>query len=95
MKARLIFHVKNIDEQGNIVEMKIWKVKKTQDRPHGLKYSLVYIEKGERIVCYDNSEGKGDHRHYFDQEMPYSFESVDKLIKDFLEDVKKAKRGEL
>jgi len=95
MKARLIFHVKHVDEQGNIVEMKIWRVRKTEDRPHGLKYSLVYIENNERIVGYDNSEGKGDHKHYLDKELPYSFKSVDKLIEDFLEDIQKAKRGEL
>ena len=59
-----------------------------------MKYSLVYIENGQKIVGYD-AEGKGDHKHYFDKELPYSFESIDKLVKDFLEDVKKAKRGEL
>ena len=95
MKARLIFHVKHVDEHGNIVEMKIWRVKKTADKPHGLKYSLVYIENGKRIVGYDNSEGKGDHKHYLDKEFPYSFKSVDKLIEDFLKDIQKAKRGEL
>lgn len=44
---------------------------------------------------YDNAEGKGDHKHYFDREFAYSFKSVDKLISDFLKDVKKAEKGEL
>jgi len=95
MKGRLLLHTKNVDIKGNIVEMKIWQVKPTKDKPHGLKYSLVYIEKGQRIVGYDNAEAKGDHKHYFDKEYPYQFESIDKLIKDFLADVRKAKRGEL
>jgi hypothetical protein len=95
MKAKLVFHVKNVDKQGNIVEMKIWQVKKTEDKPHGLKYSLVYIENGQRIVGYDNAEGKGDHKHYFDKELRYTFESIEKLVKDFWEDVKRAKSGEL
>ena len=49
MKFVKLYHVKNVDSKGNIVEIKIWKVKKTQDKPHGLKYSLLYIEKGKRI----------------------------------------------
>ena len=61
--------------------------KKTQDKPHGLKYSLVYIEKGKRIIGYDNAEGKGDHRHYLDKEYPYKFTSIDKLIEDFWADL--------
>ena len=75
--------------------MKIWRVKKTDDKPHELKYSLVYIEKRQRIVCYDNAEGKKDHKHYFDKEFPYRFEGIDKLVRDFSEDVKKAKGGNL
>lgn len=47
-------------------EVKIWKVPESKDKPHGLKYSFAYIVKGERVVGYDNAEGKGDHRHYID-----------------------------
>ena len=38
---------------------------------------------------------KGDHKHYLDREIPYKFENVDKLIRDFLSDIEKYKRGEL
>jgi len=41
------------------LEIKIWEVPKSQERPHGLKYSFVYICGTERVVGYDNSEGKG------------------------------------
>ena len=34
------------------------------DKPHGVKYSIVYIKGGKRLAGYDNAEGKGDHRHY-------------------------------
>ncbi len=95
MKAELAWHTKNVDDQGNIIEMKIWRVKETADKPHGLKYSLAYIENGQRIVGYDNAEGKKDHKHYLDKEFPYRFENIDKLIEDFLKDVKKAKGGNL
>ncbi|WP_461833403.1 toxin-antitoxin system TumE family protein [Desulfothermus sp.] len=58
-----------------MVEIKIWKVKKTQDKPQGLKYSLVYIEKGKRIIGYDNAEGKGDHRHYWIKNIPINLQA--------------------
>ena len=43
MKAELLFHRKNIERNGDIVEMLMWKVPPSKDRPHGLKYSLVYV----------------------------------------------------
>jgi hypothetical protein len=41
MKAELIIHNKAIDEYGNTVEIKLWAVEKSSDKPHGYKYSLV------------------------------------------------------
>jgi len=93
MKAELLLRTKTVDEKGNIVEVKIWKVEETKSEPYGIKYSLVYVENGKRIIGYDNYEKKGNHKHYLDIEMPYKFESVDKLIKDFLDDIEKYKKG--
>ncbi len=64
MSVELLFYRKNVEPNGDIVEMKIWQVPRSKDKPHGLKYSLVYIRDGKRIIGYDNAEGKGDHRHY-------------------------------
>ena len=33
-------------------------------KPFGIKYSVVYIKDGKRVLGYDNAEGKGDHKHY-------------------------------
>ena len=63
-KAKLLFHRKNIESNGDIIEMKIWQMPDSKDKPHGLKYSLVYIQNGKRIIGFDNAEGKGDHKHY-------------------------------
>jgi hypothetical protein len=95
MKARLILHRKNIERTGDIVEMKIWKVPTSKRRPLGLKYSLVYIREGKRVIGYDNAEGKGHHRHYKGKEVAYDFRNVDLLIEDFYEDVEKVRGGEL
>lgn len=58
------------------------------DRPHGLKYRLVYARHGRRLVGYDNERGKGDHKHIGDKQFPYMFVSVDQLVSDFMADVK-------
>jgi hypothetical protein len=61
----------------------------TEERPHGLKYSLFYGHRGERVVGYDNEAGKGDHRHYREREEPYRFTTYQTLLADFWQDVKK------
>ena len=66
----------------------------TNHTPYGLKYSLVYIERGVRIVGYDNERGKGDHRHFDGEETAYCFTDIDNLLEDFRRDVAQW-RGEL
>ncbi len=53
-----------------------------------LKYRLVYLVGGERLVGYDNERGKGDHKHINGVEISYAFVDVPLLIRDFLRDVK-------
>jgi Family of unknown function (DUF6516) len=87
MKATLVNHAKVRDELGNIVETKMWQVSPSPDKPHGYKYSLVYIVNDVRVIGYDNSEGQGDHRHCGDNQQPYNFTSLRQLAADFLADV--------
>lgn len=88
MKAELLVHDKVKDGHGGIIEVKIWLVPESTDKPHGYKYSLVYIRHGRRVLGYDNAEGKGDHRHYGNKAMPYKFTNVKKLFEDFYKDLK-------
>ena len=69
--------------------------KPTDDKPHGYKYSLVYIVEDKRVIGYDNAESKGDHRHIRGEVKPYRFIDIWKLIEDFHRDIEKFKRGEL
>ncbi|MBF0398781.1 MAG: hypothetical protein HQK78_18535 [Desulfobacterales bacterium] len=92
MKAKLIEHTKVTDEYDNIIEIKVWSVRKSPDKPHGYKYSLVYIANNKRTIGYDNAEQKGDHRHYEAIEEPYSFSSLRKLADDFFDDIETYKR---
>ncbi len=96
MKAKLIRHTKVTDELGNTIEMKMWKLSEpTGDKSHGYKYSLAYIVNDKRVIGYDNAEGKGDHRHIRNAEMPYRFTSLIRLLRDFYKDIEKYKGGEL
>lgn len=58
-------------------------------RRHGIKYRLYFGRSGACLVRYDNETGKGDHRHYGTQQEPYRFISVDRLLADFLADVRR------
>jgi len=58
-----------------------------QPSAHRIKYRLVYVVGGERVVGYDNERGKGDHKHIRGAQAPYAFKDVPTLIRDFLRDV--------
>lgn len=89
MPAIKLFHKKQRYQEG-IIEMVIWRLPSTDsERPHGLKYRLVYMKDGKRIVGYDNERGKGDHKHIGEKELAYVFQSVDQLLEDFWNDVKR------
>lgn len=92
MSSELILHDKVKEADGAIIEVKVWSVPVTNDRPHGYKYSLVYVKDGIRIAGYYNHEGTGDHRHYSDKEEPYKFKSIDQLFEDLMRDVRRFKK---
>ena len=90
MKAIRIFYDKTVFPDGSIVEMTIWQLPRpTQERPHGLKYSLFYGGHGGRIVGYDNESGKGEHKHIREVETRYPWIDVETMVADFLADVER------
>lgn len=87
-RATLIINRKQILANGAIIQIKVWRLPHaTEERPHGLKYSLFFGRPGERVIGYDNESGKGDHSHYRDREKPYKFRGLARLIEDFQRDV--------
>jgi hypothetical protein len=93
MAAVLILHRKRRFDDGTTSEMKLWLVPNSvRGSRHLFKYSLFYGREGERLIAYDNEPGKGDHRHYGRHEEPYAFTTPEQLIKDFLADVRAARR---
>ncbi len=89
MKARRLLRDRKTLASGALVEMAIWELPhNTPERPHGLKYRLVYVKEGRHLVGYDNETGKGDHKHIGELEYPYRFVSVDQLLANFWDDVR-------
>lgn len=87
MKARLVARIKEAYGRGSI-EGVVWEVPApAQASAHRIKYRLVYVVAGERVVGYDNERGKGDHKHIRGTQVPYAFKDVPTLIRDFLQDV--------
>ena len=89
--AEVVFHEKIEQENGDLVEMRILQVPKSDAHPEGIRYALVYIHQNKRVVGYDNFEGKGHHKHLEKQEVSYQFKDVETLIQDFQEDIVKWK----
>ena len=85
MAAQLITSIKNINPDGSILEVVIWKVPKpVPPTEHGYKYRAVYVVDGVRIVGFDNERGKGDHCHMDGKDLPYAFIGVGQLLEDFI-----------
>jgi len=85
MTARLITRFKNVNPDGSILELVVWKLPKpVPPTEHGYKYRAVYVLDGERIVGFDNERGKGDHCHLDGEERPYHFTTVEQLVEDFI-----------
>lgn len=90
LKAIRVLHEKVRTADGLVVELKVWKVPKSEHFPEGVKYSFFAVRSGRVLVGYDNHRPKGHHRHFMGGEEPYSFEGFDKLRSDFKADLDKA-----
>lgn len=91
------FGYKEVKENGDIIEITIWKVPESEKQPEGISYTMAYIRNGERIIGYDNFEGhifesSSHHKRIKDRLFPYEFVDEWKAIEDFYNDVEKAKQ---
>ena len=93
MKGELIYRLKDVSPNGDIIEIVIWKVPKpVEPSVHDFKYSLVFIVDGHRVVGFDNERGKGDHCHLEGKEFDYHFTDTEQLIEDFIVEVEKRRK---
>ncbi len=90
---------------GYSVKFEIRRVPPTKERPHGLRYSFtLHGPAGQRIVGFDNAHAVAapgskyrkksvvtDHWHRSESDLgrPYSFESAERLLADFFDEVER------
>ncbi|MAE43204.1 hypothetical protein CMO93_05510 [Candidatus Woesearchaeota archaeon] len=86
---RDIFSHKQIRDNGDIIDISIQEVKKSEDYPEGVRYSLVYVRDGKNLVRYDNYMGHGHHKHIGNRRKEYEFKDEWQLFSDFEEDLNK------
>lgn len=88
MKAILIYRHRIDFDDGAILEAVVWRLEKpVTGCAHPFKYRLFYGFPGQRVIGYDNERPKGDHRHGESIEEAHDFESPEKLLADFFQDV--------
>ncbi len=92
-------------EQGYRLKFEIKRVEATEQRPHGLRYSLtLHGPDGDRLLGFDNAHVvtavgsrfnerpvAADHWHRTetDEGRPYAFTDADTLIRDFFREVRR------
>ncbi len=93
--AVLVLRERTTDEQGNLLEMVVWHVEPNPRQPDGVRYRLALVRAGRTSpsVLYDNHHPKGHHRHLEGVEESYQFVDVDRLLADFMADVKRVTGG--
>ncbi len=88
MKALVLQRIREAYGRGVIEGVILEVPSPVPPSEHRIKYRLVFIVDGERVVGYDNERGKGDHKHIRGAQRAYRSKDVPTLIRDFLRDVK-------
>lgn len=84
MKAELRYYNKEELKSGHLLEIKIWEIKKCDDYPEGIKYSMIILDTiGEVRVLMDNHRPKKHHYHINEREFEYHFRDIEQLFEDF------------
>ena len=88
MKALQLVNTRITYSASAFAELVLWQVPKpSEGAPHGFKYRLAYVVRGQCVLRYDNETGKGDHRYFGAKESAYVFTTPDQLIADFQSDI--------
>ena len=88
MEAELKYRDRIPLSERAFVEMVVWLLPRPlYGSSHSFKYRLALVADGTCVMRYDNETGKGDHKHIGEQEVPYEFVDLDRLVEDFWADV--------
>ena len=90
MKPELMLNERHAVSEDAFVEMVVWRLPSAaMGSQHGFKYRLALVVGGSCVLRYDNEQGKGDHKHMGEDEIPYIFTTPHALLDDFWNDVDK------
>jgi hypothetical protein len=88
MKAVELLRTRIVYDESSFAELVLWRLPKPPEgSSHSFKYRLAYVVRGECVLRYDNEAGKGDHRHFGENESAYAFTTPEQLIADFQNDI--------
>lgn len=89
IKATLLLRDRQVlHGQDAVIEIVIWQLPRMLPGSlHRFEYRLALIAGGECVLRFDNEAGKGDHKHLGEQEVPYRFTGLDRLLQDFKADI--------
>ncbi len=90
---------------GYVARFRVKRIEATSGKPHGISYSLTFhAADGRRLMGYDNAHGVAHrggrlverpaafdhwHRDETDEGRPYQFETAEKLITDFFDEIER------
>ena len=76
--------------EDRFAEIVIWKLEQpVPGSIHSYKYRLAYVVDEKCILRFDNESGKGDHLHIRDDEVEYHFISIESLLHDFQDQIRR------
>jgi hypothetical protein len=92
-QSTLVARSRIVYAENAFAELVLWKVPSSvAGSSHSFKYRLAYVVDSVCVVRYDNETGRGDHRHFGDQESPYSFTTPEALLMAFERDIERWNR---
>ena len=84
MKAVLIYYLKIEVEERYLMELSAHEILSDARYPDEIKYGFFFLDtQTGRSLLIDNHYPKGHHLHIDGKEMPFQFESLQKLRSDF------------
>jgi len=90
MKASLLLDERHVIAEDAFVEVVVWSLSAPlAGSPHGFKFRLALVVKGDCVLRFDNEASKGDHKHIGRKEIPYLFNTLEDLLADFWSEVDK------
>lgn len=88
MNAQLMLKERRVISEDTFVDMVVWRLPSpVPGSRHHFKYRLALVVNDRCTLRYDNEQGKGDHKHIGDDEMPFVFTTIQDLFNNFWRDV--------